>query len=130
MKNPVALRIKELRNHYNLGVKDFARKAGLSHAAIFNLENGKTNKPHKSSIQRIASVYGSTSEWLLYGNDEMLPNGRREFMQHEDNWKEEAYQEVKRKNVMLEKEIERLWEMIGHFASGTKPDLNRVLQAS
>jgi transcriptional regulator with XRE-family HTH domain len=129
MKNPIASRIKELRNHYDLGVKDFALKAGLSHAAIFNLENGKTNKPHKASIQRIAAVYGSTTDWILYGKEEMLPNGKKDFIANSDGWKEEAYNEVKRKNALLEKEVERLWEMVSHFASGKKPDFDRILNA-
>jgi transcriptional regulator with XRE-family HTH domain len=130
MENEIGLRIKELRTHYNLSVKEFAHKCGLSHVAIFHLENGKTVKPHRSSIQRMASIFGTTSDWLLYGRSEMLPNGDKEIYTDEngqDNfWKEEAYLEVKNRNGVLEKEIERLWQIVNHFTTGTKPDFQRI----
>src|SRR5688572_23274122 len=131
MENSLGQRIKELRMHYNLSVKEFAVKCGLSHVAIFHLENGKTIKPHRSSLQRIASIFGTTSDWLLFGKNEMLPNGVKEIYADESMqdsfWKDEAYQEIKNKNQMLEKEIERLWQMVSHFTTGAKPDFQRML---
>jgi transcriptional regulator with XRE-family HTH domain len=129
MENSLANRIKDLRSHYNLGVKDFAVKCGLSHVAIFHLESGKTLKPHKSSLQRMAAVFGTSTEWLLFGKNEILPNGTKEFLDtYQDTfWKSEAYLEIKSKNVMLEKEIERLWQMVSHL-TGTKP-FSRMLDA-
>ena len=131
MENTVAQRIRALRNHYNLGVKEFAGKCNLSHVAIFHLENGKTLKPHKSSVQRIANMYGTTVDWILYGKNEMLPNGTKDFNDEPDNgmfWKDEAYLEIKSRNAMLEKEVERLWQMVSHFTSGSKPNF-RMLDA-
>src|SRR5947207_827055 len=110
MENSIGQRIRELRTHYNLSVKEFAVKCGLSHVAIFHLENGKTVKPHRSSLQRIAAIFGTTADWLLFGKSEMLPNGSKEIYTDEngqDNfWKDEAYLEIKGRNQMLEKEIE------------------------
>ncbi len=130
MENTIAFRIRQLRLHYNLSVKEFASRCNLSHVAIFHLENGRTLKPHKSSMQRIANVYGSTIEWIMFGRNEMLPNGSRELSENEvsDFWKDEAYLEIKSRNAMLEKEIERLWQMISHFTSGAKPNF-RMLDA-
>lgn len=134
MESTIGQRMKELRTHYNLSVKEFALKCGLSHVAIFHLENGKTLKPHRSSLQRMASIFGTTADWLLFGKNEMLPNGTKEIYTDEngnDNfWKEEAYLEIKSKNLMLEKEIERLWQMLSHFAAGTKPNFERMRDAS
>lgn len=134
MENAIGLRIRELRTHYNLSVKEFAVKCGLSHVAIFHLENGKTAKPHRSSIQRIASMFGTTADWLLYGKNDMLPNGSKEIYSDENEqgvyWKDEAYQEIKNRNVILEKEVERLWQMISHLTTGTKPDFERMRDAS
>lgn len=130
MENLIGYRIRELRTHYNLSVKEFAAKCGLSHVAIFHLENGRTLKPHRSSMQRMATVFGTTGDWLLYGKSEMLPNGIKEIYADEnanDNlWKEEAYLELKSKNVILEKEIERLWQILSHFTTGTKPNFERM----
>jgi transcriptional regulator with XRE-family HTH domain len=134
MENSIGQRIKELRTHYNLSVKEFAGKCGLSHVAIFHLENGKTVKPHRSSLQRMATVFGTTADWLLFGKNEMLPNGIKEIYAEEgvqDNfWKDEAYLEIKSRNLMLEKEVERLWQMLSHFTTGTKPDFQRMRDAS
>ena len=68
----------------------------------------------------MANVYGSTVDWLLFGRGEMLPNGTRELGSEDisEFWKDEAYLEIKSRNAMLEKEIERLWQMIGHFTGG------------
>lgn len=133
MENSIGQRIKELRTHYNLSVKEFASKCGLSHVAIFHLENGKTTKPHRSSLQRMASIFGTTADWLLFGKNEMLPNGAKDIYTgeagDESYWKDEAYLEIKSKNIMLEKEIERLWQMLSHFTTGSKPNFERMRDA-
>ena len=133
MENLIGKRIKELRAHYNMGVKEFASRCGLSHVAVFHLEKGKTLKPHKSSLLRITNVFGTTMDWLLYGKNEMLPSGTREIPLQEElsaiHWKQEAYQELKNKNQLLEKEIERLWQMIGHFTSQEPTQYRKVVGA-
>lgn len=132
MEKTIGQRIKELRLHYNLGVKEFAMRCGLSHVAIFHFESGKTFRPQKASLNRIVKTYGTSIEWLLHGNCDMLPNGMKElYTQEAENegfWKDEAYLEIKSKNAMLEKEIERLWQMINHFTSGMKPNLQKVVE--
>lgn len=131
MENTVAYRIKQLRSHYNLSVKEFAQRCGLSHVAIFHLENGKTLKPHRGSLQRIVSVFGTTADWVLYGTDVMLPHGTVQIFSDDEGsgkgWKDEAFMEVKTKNAILEKEIERLWQIISHFTNGSKPNLQIVM---
>lgn len=116
MENFIGHRIKELRNSYDLGLKDFANYCGLSHVAIFHLENARTSKPHRSSIQRIANNFGTTSNWLIYGEDKMLPNGKLDLGQldtvENTKWKTEAFEELKNTNRLLEKEIDRLWQVI------------------
>ena len=129
MEKTVGLRIKELRAHYNIGVKEFGTRCDLSHVAVFHFENGRTTRPHKSSLQRIASAYGTTIEWLLFGTGEMLPNGKKDLSDDENNfdayWKDEAYTELKSKNMLLEKEVDRLWQMVSHFTSGEKPNFQK-----
>ncbi len=129
MEKTIGLRIKELRTHYNIGIKEFGMRCDLSHVAVFHFENGRTTRPHKASLQRIANVYGTSIEWLLYGSGDMLPNGKRDFMHETDNfdafWKDEAYSEIKSKNILLEKEVDRLWQMVSHFTSGDKPNFQK-----
>jgi transcriptional regulator with XRE-family HTH domain len=132
MENSVAQRIKQLRSHYNLSVKEFAVKSGLSHVAIFHLESGRTLKPHRGSLQRIVSVFGTSADWILYGTNEMLPHGTVQIFPEDSEvvggWKDEAFMEIKTKNAILEKEIERLWQMISHFTSGSKQGLQIVME--
>src|SRR5439155_10419425 len=120
MDNFIGQRIRQLRTHYNMGMKDFAELSGLSHVAIFHLENGKTRKPHKSSMHRIAATFGTTTEWILYGSNEMLPNGKRDTteLKSEAFWKEESYLELKKRNLILEEEVGRLWNIITHLTNG------------
>lgn len=128
MEKRLAHRIKELRTHYNMGIKEFGLRCGLSHVAIFHLENGRTTKPQKSSLQRIITVFGTTSDWMLHGIGEMLPNGIKDLEVEKEAisfWKDEAYLELKSKNMLLEKEVERLWQMVSHFTSGAKPNFQR-----
>jgi transcriptional regulator with XRE-family HTH domain len=131
MENNIGKRIRTLRAHYNMGMKDFAQCSGLSHVAIFHLENGRTLKPHKSSMVRIASAFGTTLEWILYGKDEMLPNGTMDMSAARDGseWKEEALSELRKKNQLLEKEVNRLWEIISHLTGGQR-GLGRMMEAS
>lgn len=130
MEKKIGHRIKELRLHYNMGIKEFGLRCGLSHVAIFHLENGKTLRPQKSSLQRIISVFGTTNDWLMYNIGEMLPNGIKDLDADEKTaenfWKEEAYVELKNKNALLEKEVERLWQIVGHFANDPKPSFHRT----
>lgn len=133
MEKKIGQRIKELRLQYNMGIKEFGSRCGLSHVAIFHLENGKTLRPQKSSLQRIISVFGTTNDWLMYNIGEMLPNGIKDVEADEKTaenfWKEEAYLELKNKNAILEKEVERLWQIVGHFANDTsKASFHRTFE--
>lgn len=132
MEKKIGQRIKELRVHYNMGIKEFGLRCGLSHVAIFHLENGKTLRPQKSSLQRIINVFGTTNDWLMYSIGDMLPNGIKDLEAEEKTaenfWKEEAYLELKTKNALLEKEVERLWQIVSHFANDSKPSYHRAFE--
>jgi transcriptional regulator with XRE-family HTH domain len=133
MENTTGGRVKQLRNHYDLSVKEFASQCGLSHVAIFHIENGKTVKPHKSSLVRMAGVFGTTLEWLLYGRDVMLPQGTRDISNQatdsEGFWTKEAYLELKQRNQLLEKELERVWQVVNQL-SGLAKTRFEMLDAS
>ncbi|MEI6020528.1 MAG: helix-turn-helix transcriptional regulator [Bacteroidota bacterium] len=133
MENLIGNRIKCLRSAYNLGLKDFASYCGLSHVAIFHLESGKTAKPHRNSIQRIANNFGTTTNWLLYGEDCMLPNGKAELdINHNPDFsdrKESAFEELKNTNRILEQENERLWQLIQNMQVHSHKSLEQVKEA-
>jgi transcriptional regulator with XRE-family HTH domain len=131
-KKTIGERVLELRSYYGLSQTEFAHRCKLTPVAILNLEKGQVKNPRESSIQSMATVYGSTTEWLLHGEGEMLPNGIKEFTAEgaptlANPWKDEAYAEVKSKNDFLQKEVDRLWAMIQHLTGGAKPNFLRAL---
>jgi transcriptional regulator with XRE-family HTH domain len=134
MENNLAERIKTLRGHYNLSIKEFAHKCGLSHVAIFQLEKGKTLQPHKSTLMKIAMPFGVQTDWILHGKGDMLPNGTNNI--HEPilpadmYWQQEAYQAMKQKNILLEQEVDRLWQLLSQYTKSREPEYknNHVLE--
>ena len=68
----------------------------------------------------MVECYGTKYEWLRYGIGNMLRDGRQNLneaalKQENVTWKNEAYLELKNKNELLEKELERLWQMINNL---------------
>ena len=120
--NGIGSRLRELRHHYNLSLKEFGLKAGISDAAIFKMELGKTKRPHAASLKKIISAYGVSFEWLYYGIGDMLPNGRNVFENINGkallkiaSCNSQCCLELTQKNKKLEKEVERLWQLIDHL---------------
>lgn len=130
MEQNLASRIKILRTHYNLSIKEFALRCGLSHVAIFQLEKGKTLKPHKGTLIKIAKLFGVQIDWVLNGTGDMLPNGNVKIhelnINNDAHWQEEAYQALKQKNILLEKEVDRLWQLLSHYTNTIKPDYENL----
>ncbi len=110
-----------------MSMKDFSANCNLSLNTIYNIENGKVNKPHKDTFQTIAEVYGSSLEWILNGRGDMLLSGVKLNIQKSAVIKnpettlsaneQEMFNELKIKNKGLEMEIERLWRMIEYFVN-------------
>jgi transcriptional regulator with XRE-family HTH domain len=134
MENNLAERIKTLRGHYNLSIKEFAHKCGLSHVAIFQLEKGKTRQPHKATLMKMAMPFGVQTDWILHGKGHMLPNGtsniHETILPADMYWQQEAYQAIKQKNILLEQEVDRLWQLLSQFTKPLEPDYknNHVLE--
>ena len=122
MENSLGHRIKQLRTFYNLSIEEFSSNCNLSDVAIYQIEAGKTELPRRTSLQRISLVYGTTTDWLLFGKNEMLPHGKKEIISSDEKVQncyrsKEDYFEIQNKNFLLEKELERLWQLIGFFLS-------------
>jgi hypothetical protein len=75
-------------------------------------------------------VFGAKIDWILYGQGEMLPNGSSLLhdteLNKESRWQEEAYHELKQKNLLLEREVERLWQLLSHYTNSVKPDYENI----
>ena len=76
MKNEtLGERIKLLRRAYGLTQSSFANEIDMSHIAIGNLERGLATNPQPDTLSSIVRNFGTTTEWLMEGNGEMLPRG-------------------------------------------------------
>lgn len=116
MEQIIGSRIKELRAQYNLDVYTFAERCCLSPQVIYAIENGKTTKPHISTLAKIANTLGSNVNWILYGTGEMLATGIKVKFKEEklprSISEDETYAALKTKNALLESELEKLWQLV------------------
>lgn len=111
----LSTRIKELRAVYKLSIKDFARHCGLSEVAIYYLESDKRASIRKSTIEKLTKVYGVTYEWIMFGEGEMLPNGKSTLLTNNENVElnsQKLIEELQSKNKFLENELERVWRIV------------------
>ncbi|MDQ7089042.1 MAG: helix-turn-helix transcriptional regulator [Methylococcales bacterium] len=68
MINELAInkRIRELRDHLNIGRGEFAEKTGISKNAIINLEQGK-QKAYAWHCEAISKVFPKYTYWITTG---------------------------------------------------------------
>ena len=71
----INLRVKEIRNKFQLSQEDFGNKLGLSKSSISNIENGTRNVT-KKHIKLICTIFNINELWLTTGldNTEKLKN--------------------------------------------------------
>lgn len=60
----VKMNLKDLRLKSGLKQKKICEELGISRSGLYFIETGKT-KPDKLKIERLASIYKSTSEKIL-----------------------------------------------------------------
>lgn len=114
-------RIKRLRSHYKLSVLNFAKGCNVSNVTILKAESGGSIS--ERSLVKIASGYGSSLEWLLFGLGEMFPSGPKEIpyekIDEDRLWKEKTFKEMQHRGKLLEIEIEKLWEILTVVSKGS-----------
>lgn len=131
-KETLGQRLKRLRDEYDLSQADFATNIGLKgHVGISKIENGETVDPRRTTLEKIAKVYGTTIDWLLHGKGEMLPSGKIEVIpiseiEVENPWKDEAYLNLKNYVDSVVKERDNYWQMIQNFMEGKLTFLHPV----
>jgi transcriptional regulator with XRE-family HTH domain len=61
---PFAARLRELIDASGLSVSEVARRLNVTRATVYNLLNGTHTDPAFSLVQRIADVFGVTTDSL------------------------------------------------------------------
>ncbi len=67
-----AERLRLLRDQRGLNNLELAKAVGLSHVSIGNFLNGQL--PKSEHLVRLADFFGVSTDWLLGGDAEVLPN--------------------------------------------------------
>lgn len=124
MKTTINERLRELREALRLNPTQFAVELGVSSSLIQKIETGE--KPVSSKVvSAILSKWSVSQVWLQDGKGEMTPEGKIEPISPEsgnnaDQWQRDAFTEIRSKNQILEKEIERVWKIV-HYLTNTRP---------
>jgi transcriptional regulator with XRE-family HTH domain len=63
----VGERIRDFRKKKKLNQRDFAQKLGYSYGYIADLERGR-QKPSREFLERIKEQFGTSSDYILYGD--------------------------------------------------------------
>ncbi len=124
MEQKIIERIKELSAFYNLDVCEFAVRCGLSSSDLFLIKNNADAFASEKLLKKIADFYGSNMNWLLHGEGDILAQDKISLPKREngldDAEKNMPYLDLKTKNDLLEKEVERLWQLIRYFTTEEK----------
>ena len=104
MENSINKRIKTLRISLNLSQTEFANKIGTTLTTISRIENGGST-PQISTTKKIIEIFNIDSEWLLNGNGSMYSEDLSKIDKSKNNWKEEAYLQLKEYNESLKQEV-------------------------
>ena len=65
MPQPIALKLRSLRERRGLTQKEAAQLAEVSELTVYRLESGKQTPPYMPSVTKIARAYGVSLEELL-----------------------------------------------------------------
>jgi len=64
-------RLKQVRNYFNLSIREFAKEIYFSHSVYGQVEYG-SREPNDRIIQLICSKFNVNKDWLLNGTGEMF----------------------------------------------------------
>lgn len=125
----VAEKLKKVRKALKLNQKDFGKPIGVGQDAISDYENGK-HEPSNRIIYSIIKEYSIRSEWWEAEEGQMFEGSMSNISQRGNansisshnittniNSKDEQIIRLETKVEMLEKEVERLTQLIRELSS-------------
>lgn len=66
------LRVKKLRQSLDLTQQELANKIGIGQSTIGQIESGRNKSIKPEKLLQLANALNTTSEYLIYGNDEPI----------------------------------------------------------
>ena len=64
-------RLKEIRKHFKLSIRDFSRQIHFSHSLYGQVEYGN-REPNDRIIQLISSKFNVNKDWIMTGKGDMF----------------------------------------------------------
>jgi transcriptional regulator with XRE-family HTH domain len=74
----VASKLKELREQHNYTTRYVGERVGISHAYVSNIENGKSELPKHSILEKFCDLYNISMK-ELYGDEIEIPTELKEL---------------------------------------------------
>jgi len=71
-------RLKQIRNHFGLSIRDYAKEISYSHSLYGQVEIGN-REPSDRIIQLITSRFNVNKEWLLSGKGSMFASAPKDM---------------------------------------------------
>lgn len=127
MKTTINERFKMLRTSLTLTQNEFANMIGLTPTQLSRIENG-SSQPQNSTLKDLFKKVEVSHDWLLNGKGELNAKIIDVIAQDVNPWKDALVSQVKEENNRLQKEVERLWQMIGHYTGGAKPNFLKATE--
>lgn len=146
-KEPETLgsRLHYLLSKYNLSPERLAALVNMSGVSIRAIIKNES-EPYPATIEKLAKALGSTVDYLLRGEGEALPAGKKELIPIEktgvaDPWKDEAWtmakQQISKKDATIDRlsvSFDRLTEFLNRIdpkvfhqpVKETAPQLRKV----
>jgi len=71
-------RLKQVRTHFNLTIREFSKEIYFSHGVYGQVEHG-TREPNERIIQLISSKFSINKDWIKTGKGEMFLENSSDF---------------------------------------------------
>lgn len=127
MLNTSSDRIITLLKTLELTEMDLAHKIRKPPATVYRIVK-KECVPSKPTLQIIAQNTGASYQWLLTGEGTMFnqepQNAPTE--QKTATYRDSMLTQLKEENNHLKREIERLWQMLEVYTSGSRPSFQKA----
>lgn len=119
METTVNQRVLLLKKELDLSNSEFCLKAKISTGTLYTIQNGVQMK--SKTINTFCEAFNLNKEWLLHGKGNMFADLQKTEVTI-DPWKDALVMQVKEENNRLQKELDKVWQMVQHLTGGAKPN--------
>ncbi len=129
MENTPNQRVILLKKELKLTDIEFCVRCSISTGTLFRLKNEE--EMSSKTITAIIKAFNVNKEWLMTGQGNMFNDSTEAIaIDAIDPWRDALVSQVKEENTRLQKELERVWQMVQHLTGGAKPNFLKPIAGS